>query len=202
MTLKGGTIMTTYNIYVVLTRTNTMISRLIQGIKHDQYTHASISLDKELRHMYSFGRKYTYNPFIGRFRKEDINEGVFKLCDTLPGAIVELEVSQQQYERTKAILDIFITNTYLYKYNYMGLIHSFLNKPALSENRFLCSEFVYHILAESNILDLNISRNLVRPQNFLYVGGKVIYEGDLKVLELSEKNIHKNTVRPVQLSTQ
>ena len=84
----------------------------------------------------------------------------------------------------------------------MGLIHSMLNKPALSENRFLCSEFVYHILAESNILDLNISRNLVRPQNFLYVGGKVIYEGDLKVLELSEKNIHKNTVRPVQLSTQ
>lgn len=149
-----------------------------------------------------FGRKYTYNPFIGRFRKEDIDEGVFKLCDRLPGAIVELEVSQQQYERTKAILNTFISNTYLYKYNYMGLIHGLLNKPALSENRFLCSEFVYHILEESNIIDLNISRNLVRPQNFLYIGGKVIYQGDLKVLKLSKKNIHRNTVGPIQLSTQ
>ncbi len=52
-------------IYIVLTRTNTILSRMIGFIKDDEYTHASISLDRHLSKMYSFGRKYTYNPFVG-----------------------------------------------------------------------------------------------------------------------------------------
>ena len=47
-------------IYIVLTRTNTILSRLIGFIEDDEYTHASISLDRGLSQMYSFGRKYSY----------------------------------------------------------------------------------------------------------------------------------------------
>ena len=61
-------------LYIVLTRTNTVTSRLIHIIKHDKYTHAAISLDKNLKSMYSFARKHTFNPFIGGFKKENINE--------------------------------------------------------------------------------------------------------------------------------
>ena len=57
------------HLYIVLTRTNTVMSNLIQILKNDEYTHAAISLDKELNHMYSFGRRNTYNPFVGRFKK-------------------------------------------------------------------------------------------------------------------------------------
>src|SRR5690554_2266658 len=131
-------------IYIVLTRTNTVMSKLIRIFKNDEFTHAAISLDKELKHMYSFGRRDTYNPFIGRFRKEDVNEGVYKLCNTLPGAIIDVEVSKQQYEKAKVLLDHFISNSELYKYNYKGLLHSLFNNSVCSENRFLCSEFVYY----------------------------------------------------------
>lgn len=166
-----------------------MMSRLIKFFTKDQYTHASISLDKELNHMYSFGRRTTYNPLIGRFKKEDINEGIYKFWDTLPGAIIEVEVSKDQYEIAKEILEEFIENSELYKYNYRGLIHCLLNKEVLSENRFLCSEFVYHILKESGAVDLKISRNLVRPQSLFNVEGNLVYEGNLKEIKLPKNSL-------------
>jgi hypothetical protein len=168
-----------------------MISRLIQLIKNDEYTHASISLDKELNYMYSFSRRNTYNPFIGRFRKEDINEGLYKLCDTLQGVIIEVKVSREQHEKAKALLDHFITNSSYYKYNYMGLLYNLLNKPANRDDRFLCSEFVYHILKESGIADFNISKNLVRPQDLVGIEGRIVYKGNLKEIK-SQKN-NRNT---------
>lgn len=79
-----------YFLYIVLTRTNTVISNLIHMVTNDDYTHAAISLDKELESMYSFARRNTYNPFIGRFKKEDINEGIYKFNEILPGTIIEV----------------------------------------------------------------------------------------------------------------
>ena len=175
-------------LYIVLTRTDTVISRLIQLLKNDEYTHAAISLDKELNYMYSFSRRNTYNPFIGKFRKEDIHEGLYKFCDTVQGVIIEVEVSKEQYEKAKALLDHFITNSSFYKYNYMGLLYNLLNKPASRDDRFLCSEFVYHILKESGIADFKISKNLVRPQNLIDIEGRIVYKGNLKEIKSRKKN--------------
>ncbi|NMB32924.1 MAG: hypothetical protein GX992_01605 [Clostridium sp.] len=175
-----------YYLYIVLTRTNTIISRLIRFFKNDEYTHAAISLDAELERMYSFGRKYTFYPFIGRFKKESLSEGTYKYHDNLPGVVIEIEVSRQQYKRAKALIYSFASSKRTYKYNYKGLLYCLLNKSACSEYRFLCSEFVYYILKESGIADFNISRSLVRPQNFLDTKafrGAVIYKGNLKEIK-------------------
>ncbi|MBE6043176.1 hypothetical protein AAGC94_09815 [Clostridium sporogenes] len=169
-----------YHIYIILTRTNTVLSNLIRFAKKDEYTHAAISLDKNLDHMYSFGRKYTYNPFIGRFKEENINKGVYRLHKNLPGLIVEVEVSKEQYEYAKGLINHFISNSNIYKYNYKGLLYGLFNKETCCCNRFLCSEFVYHILKESNIVDFNIASNLVRPQSLLNVDNEIIYKGNLK----------------------
>lgn len=188
------------HLYIVLTRTNTVMSNLIQILKNDEYTHAAISLDKELNHMYSFGRRNTYNPFVGRFKKEDINEGIYKICNTLPGAIIEVEVSEEQYVKAKVLLEHFISNSHLYKYNYKGLVHSLLNKPVCSDYSFLCSEFVYHILKESGIVDIKISRNLVRPQHLLNIGGRMIYKGNLKEIKVLKSNSYSKKLRTRRLS--
>lgn len=187
-------------LYIVLTRTNTAISRVIQFIKNDEYTHAAISLDKELNNMYGFGRKYAHNPFWGIFRKEEINKGVYKYHKNLPGAIIEVEVTKDQYEDAKNLLNEFIKNSDIYKYNYMGLIDGMLNNEVYYENRFLCSEFVYHILKESGIVDLEISRNLVRPQNFLNINGNIIYRGNLKNIELQDNNCNIAEIKRRNLS--
>lgn len=188
--------MKTYSIYIVLTRANTMISRLIRLVKKDEYTHAAISLDKELKHMYSFGRKYPRNPFIGVFKRERINKGFYKILKSISCVAIELKVTKEQYQKVRLLLYHFIYYRHRYKYNYRGLYHSLFNISASYEYRFLCSEFVYHVLKESDILDLNIPRNLVRPQDFLKINGNLIYSGDLKEFkpyneELNQLGVYK-----------
>lgn len=172
-----------YTVYIVLTRTNTVISKLIQFFKDDEYTHAAISLDRHLNYMYSFGRKWTYYPFYGCFKHENLEQGAYKFCDRLPGVIMEVEVSKEQYEKINELLNQFINNSNYYRYNYIGLLNSLFNREACYDNRFLCSEFVYYILYKSGVLDLKISGNLIRPQDFLNLEYKIIYEGDLKAIK-------------------
>ncbi|MFA5635605.1 MAG: hypothetical protein WC977_06830 [Anaerovoracaceae bacterium] len=175
--------MENHSLYIVLTRTNTLISRLIHVLKNDEYTHAAIALDRELEHMYSFGRRYAWNPFIGRFKREEINKGVYKFCKNVPCLVIEVQVTALQYKKARVLLDYFIANSYLYKYNYMGLLHGLFQKPVCYDHRFLCSEFVYHVLKESEVVNLRKSRNLVRPQNLLAIKGNIVYKGNLNNIE-------------------
>ena len=43
-------------IYIVLTYTGTFLSRIVNIYTGKKYSHVSISLDKNLEYMYSFGR--------------------------------------------------------------------------------------------------------------------------------------------------
>lgn len=52
-------------IYIIMSFTGTILSRIIKMYEHDKYCHVSISLDKKLNQMYSFGRLNPYNTFIG-----------------------------------------------------------------------------------------------------------------------------------------
>lgn len=168
------------NIYIVLTRTNTILSKFISFLKNDEYTHASISLEKSLNTMFSFGRKNVYNPLIGSFVKENLCEGVYGLHNNLHGLVIEINVTDEQYNKAEKLLNEFTCNSKSFKYNYIGLMYSLLNKEFYNDKKFLCSEFVYYILYTSKIADLKIPRNLVRPQNLLYLKGRVVYKGNLK----------------------
>lgn len=83
------------------------------------------------------------------------------------------------------------------KNNYKGLLYSLVNKPVCNEDRFLCSEFVYHILKESGIANLGISRNLVRPQSLLNIEGKMIYKGNLKEIRLPKNSLDAREIRTI-----
>ncbi len=187
-------------LYIVLTRTNTVISKLIHIIKNDEYTHAAIAFDRGLNHMYSFGRKHTLNPFIGMFRQEEVNRGVYRLCKTVPSLVIEIQVSNRQYDKAQALLNHFILNSNFYKYNYMGLLHGLLSRPVCYGNRFLCSEFVYHILKESGVVDLGKPRNLIRPQNLMAVKGKIVYKGNLNSIKSTYKNWGSDGVKMLKFS--
>lgn len=167
-------------IYIVLTRTQTILSGLIHRVTGDEYTHAALSLDMDLNQMFSFGRRYTDNPFIGCFRRERLDSGVFARQKQLPGLVFAVPVTAAEYERATAIVEDFLRNNHRYGYNYMGLMNGLLGVENHTPNRFLCSEFVYHVLHSCGICDFGVSRNLVRPQDLLKADGTVLYKGDLK----------------------
>jgi hypothetical protein len=171
------------NIYVILTKSPTVLSRVIALTESTAYTHSSIAFTPDLETMYSFGRKYPRNPFIGVFKTENVHAGFHKLCKTLPGVVLELPVSDEQYSAASRLVAAFMRGRELYRYNYSGLFLNFLRMGDLiSENRrrFFCSEFVYHVLRSSGICDFNQPRWLVKPHDFLKLPAREIFRGDLK----------------------
>ncbi|MDR1815753.1 MAG: hypothetical protein LBR00_03590 [Clostridiales Family XIII bacterium] len=166
-------------VYVVLTRSTTALSRLVSFWTGAEYTHAAISLDRGLSYMFSFGRRYANNPFLGCFHREDLSEGVYAKADHVPGIVIALPVSDWQYENICGTIREFLLNSHRYDFNYAGLATQAVGRSHFSERRFYCSEFVYHVLSEAGVLDLSIPRGRVRPQDFLWLGGE-IYKGDLR----------------------
>ena len=64
-------------VYILLTRTETVPSKVIHFFKRMPYVHVSIALDEELDELYSFARKKINNPFRCGFIDEDITTGIF-----------------------------------------------------------------------------------------------------------------------------
>ena len=93
-------------IYIVLTYTGTLLSKIIKTYTKDEFSHVSISLDEELKQMYSFGRLNPYNPFIGGFVHEGINTGTFRRFIKTKTEIYSLEVNEDQYNSIERIIRV------------------------------------------------------------------------------------------------
>ena len=79
-------------IYVAVSQTGTILSRIVKWVTRDKYNHVSISLTEDLSDLYSFGRKNPYNPFRAGFVKESPTSGTFGRFYKTEAVIVELEV--------------------------------------------------------------------------------------------------------------
>lgn len=166
-------------VYIVLTSTGTILSKIVKLYKKDEFGHSSISLDNKLQEMYSFGRLNPYNPFIGGFIHEYIDKGTFKRFYKTTTKIYELEIEDEQYEKMKELIKYFSINKNSFNFNIKGLFLIALNKKVKRKNYFYCAEFVKYILEESG-LELDLPE-LIRPESFKNIKGtKVIYSGLLQ----------------------
>ena len=77
-------------IYILLTRSGTLLSKLVYAATGASYTHASMSFDAELSCLYSSTRKNGYTMFPAGPSKEYLNRGVFRLRDNAPCALYAL----------------------------------------------------------------------------------------------------------------
>ena len=73
-------------IYILLTRSGTLLSKLVYAATGASYTHASMAFDAELSCLYSSTRKNGYTMFPAGPSKEYLNKGVFRLRDNAPCA--------------------------------------------------------------------------------------------------------------------
>ena len=166
------------NIYIVMTQTGTLLSKIIKGYTGCEYAHVSISLDKNLDEMYSFGRLNPYNPFWGGFIHERVNSGTFKRFKNTIAGIVELEVTDEQYDNLRNIIKKMEERINPYRFNILGLILVGFNIKYEMEDHFYCAEFLKYLFEECNI-ENNLPR-LVAPDDFKNIKGiKYIYKGKL-----------------------
>ena len=171
-------------IYIVLTHTGTVLSRSIKIFTRNTYTHASISLDKNMEKMYSFGRLNPYNPFVGGFVKEGINIGTFKRFKNTITEIYSLEITKEEYNKLEEIILKFVENKKAYKFNFIGLVLAGINKKYKRKNKFYCSQFVREIIEKSEIKIENISK-VIKPEDFRKLESlELEYRGLLRLYDL------------------
>lgn len=174
-------------IYIVITHTGTILSKIIRKYSKAEYTHISISLDKELKEMYSFGRLNPYNAFWGGFVHEYIDKGTFKRFYNTQAKICSLEITDEQYKTVKEVIKQFEKNKKNYKFNVIGLFAAGFNKKIERENSFYCAEFVKYVLKQAKI---NIKLpDIIKPEDFKNIKElHQIYNGLLKEYNVSEIN--------------
>lgn len=172
-------------IYIILTYTGTIPSKVIRSFTKDEFSHVSIALDVDLQEMYSFARLRKYNFFIAGFLHEKINEGTFKRFRKTTAKIYHLEVTNEQYEKIKNKIEEIKENKEQYKFNILGLCAVSIHMRIKRERYFYCAEFVKYLLEEAGI-KTNLPE-IVKPEDFKEIKGlEEIYSGLLKNYQSSK----------------
>jgi hypothetical protein len=177
---KGGETMEKTHVYILLTDTGTLFTRTIKQYTKAPYNHSSLSFDKELSEMYSFGRKNPRNPFIGGFVKEDVVNGIYRFFPKTTCALFELEVDEKTLKKLKRIVNLFHKQKEKYSYNLMGVIGVAIQESYEPKGSFFCSQFVAEVLTRSGIRLWEKPSSLVTPEDFRNCPRlTLIYEGKL-----------------------
>ena len=87
------------SIYILLTKSTTICSRIIYLATRSEFTHASISLDSSFNHLYTFARKYRHLMLPAGFTVESVYRGIMGDSDDMKCAVYELKISDKAYEK-------------------------------------------------------------------------------------------------------
>jgi len=167
-------------IYILLTYTGTILSKIVKFYTKKEYSHVSIGLDKDLKRLYSFGRKYPRIAFIGGFVEESLDSGTYKLFKNTNCSLYELEVTEEQYKRLEEIIENVKDNKKKYKFNVLGLFMVSINRRRIKENTYYCAEFVQKAMEKAKI-DVSYLPEIIKPEDFKQVKGVMkIYSGLLR----------------------
>jgi hypothetical protein len=165
------------DIFIVLTYTGTLLSKIIRFFKHAKYCHASISLDQQLTQLYSFGRKNPYNAFFGSIINEGIHKGTFKRFNKTYCKVLKLTINDKQHQLMLDEIERMMSEKAKYKFNTFGLCVAAFNIKLNRPYHFYCSEFVKYIL-ETGKVDTDKLPKTLQPEQLLMLNGlEVIYEG-------------------------
>lgn len=164
-------------VYVLLTDTGTLFTRMIKLYTKKPFNHASIAFDKNLIGVYSFGRTSRRNPFYGGFVKENISEELFTNAKC---AIYCCTVDGNQINKMNDYIQRIESQKECYRYNLLGLFAILLNKQFNRENAFFCSEFVASVLMESDNFNFKKPLSLITPHDLQEEPAfQLVYQGKL-----------------------
>lgn len=177
------------SVYVLLTDTGTIFTKMIKWFTDAPYNHVSIVFDEELEEIYSFGRKYPKNPLKAGFIKEDIYFGTYRYFYNTRCLLLKIEVSSKQYDRIRNVISNFNNNKDIYSYNLLGLIGVAIGYPINQKNKFFCSQFVAEVFNKSGMYLWDLPPALVTPNDFfIHPRFEFVYEGSLYDYPLLDKD--------------
>ena len=125
------------SIYILLTKPDTIVSKVIGLITRDQYTHVSISFEKELCPLYSFSRKFVWLPLPAGLRTEQLSAPFFS-NEQVPCALYELQVSNEVYDLARRVVEGMMGQAPRYRFSVIGLFTCRLQIPFHRRYCYFC----------------------------------------------------------------
>lgn len=153
-------------IYIILTDTGSILSRMIRLYTRAELNHCSIAFDDQLDEVYSFGRKNPRNPFIGGFVKEDVRGHLFMSSHRPTNcAIFRCSLNAQSYNVIREQIHQIEADHDQYSYNILGLFGVLLNIEVKPAKAFFCSQFISYLFECIGERIVNKPTSLVTPQD-------------------------------------
>lgn len=171
-------------IYILLTRSPSMLSRTIHLFTGDDYTHVSIAFDGRLDSLCSFARFYWALPLPAGLVREGLYKSYYGRHRDMPCMLCSLTVSEPVYQAAREKTAEMLRHSGDYHYSIRGLA---MCRVGIAENRpghYFCSQFVAEVLAGSGAAKLPKPPSLMRPQDIAALRElNVLYHGNLQGLD-------------------
>lgn len=149
---------TNHKMYLMFSKSNTILSKIIYILTKEKYTHVALSTDGSFKDFYSFGRRHYRFLLPAGFVKESPFRGMYKKDKNIQIKIASIDIDKEQYKNINEQMIKMYEDRFKYKYSIMGIV---LFKLALNVNRKrhkFCSEFVGEVLKENNVLNIKQTR--------------------------------------------
>ena len=171
-------------VYILLIRSNSCFSRLIHCVTGAEFTHASLSLDPACGVLYSFARKHTHLPLPAGFVQEHLDSGIMGNDPQIPCALYRIEISPEVRRRLETRLMQMQARQDWLKYSLLGPFFCLLQRPRMRKDRYFCSQFVAHTLADTGAIRLQKPASLYHPCDFpQQPEAQLCYRGELRGLQ-------------------
>ena len=168
------------NIYILLTRSQTILSRLIHLATNDTYTHASIAWDDELTTLCSFARRHSSLPLPAGLVREELCGGYYDLHRYMPCALLRLSVDDETHRLLREQIEKMLSDAARYRYSVAGLLCCRAGRELERDGRCFCSQFVAGILENCGAVALPKAPSLMRPEDLLHLPGiQIVHTGRL-----------------------
>lgn len=185
-----------YPVYVLLSHQSaSTLSNVIKTLTHSQFSHAALSFDPKLTHMYSFGRN-SPNSSKGSFRLESIKKDAYAMGE-VPYSLYVVPCTAEQCKLIKKRLKYFAANKSNFTFDMAGLVKNGLGIESEPDDKWFCSRFVADVLnaGAPNGTKYVEHPSLMDPDDFRhtnfaqYVCGGLISDYDYLVAERITKDI-------------
>lgn len=130
------------SIYILLTRTSSILSRVIHRMTRAAYTHAALVMDEDFKEIYSFTRRDPRYILPAGLARENLRKGLYRARKDPPCRVYRLRVTEEEYERIRRRVQAMYAERENYHYNYLGVAANYFGRQHSSPKRYFCSEFV------------------------------------------------------------
>lgn len=144
-------------ITVVLTRYGDPLSRLVYFLNGGGFTHVSLSLDADMKKMYSFNFKGFAEENASKFKRHGVHIA----------KSYQLFVSDGAYERLAEQIGQFEDQREKYSYSLLGVFCCYFHIPYKVQGRYFCSQFVAEMLTAARAVYLQRKPMLYLPNQLM-----------------------------------